>query len=105
MHPLDQFRAFQTLHLQGLAEEEIAARYFVSVSTVRQRLRLASVCNNAPISPDDKVVDHLSRRIRDIAFEVNRLLSLTLKRHSRKDNGCGLPILVGDSEVFSIDTV
>lgn len=43
LHPLDQFRAFQTLHLQGLGEEEIAARYFVSVSTVRQRLRLASV--------------------------------------------------------------
>lgn len=43
LHPLDQFRAFQTLHLQGLGEEEIAARYFVSMSTVRQRLRLASV--------------------------------------------------------------
>lgn len=43
LHPLDQFKAFQTLHLQGLGEEEIAARYFVSVSTVRQRLRLASV--------------------------------------------------------------
>ncbi|TPN81151.1 ParB/RepB/Spo0J family partition protein [Mesorhizobium sp. CU2] len=43
LHPLDQFRAFQTLYLQGLGEEEIAARYFVSLSTVRQRLRLASV--------------------------------------------------------------
>jgi ParB family chromosome partitioning protein len=43
LHPLDQFRAFQSLHLQGLGEEEIAARYFISVSTVRQRLRLASV--------------------------------------------------------------
>lgn len=43
LHPLDQFRGFQTLHLQGLGEEEIAARYFVPVSTVRQRLRLASV--------------------------------------------------------------
>jgi ParB family chromosome partitioning protein len=43
LHPLDQFRAFQTLHLQGLREEDIAARFFVSVSTVRQRLRLASV--------------------------------------------------------------
>ena len=43
LHPLDQFRAFQTLQLQGLGEDEIAARYFVSVSTVRQRLRLASV--------------------------------------------------------------
>ncbi|MBY5412798.1 ParB/RepB/Spo0J family partition protein [Rhizobium leguminosarum] len=43
LHPLDQFRAFQTLREQGLGEEEIAARFFVSVTTVRQRLRLASV--------------------------------------------------------------
>ncbi|EJZ19877.1 ParB/RepB/Spo0J family partition protein [Rhizobium sp. Pop5] len=43
LHPLDQFRAFQTLREQGLSEEEIAARFFVSVATVRQRLRLASV--------------------------------------------------------------
>ncbi|MBB3649723.1 ParB family chromosome partitioning protein [Rhizobium sp. BK619] len=43
LHPLDQFRAFQTLREQGLDEEEIAARFFVSVATVRQRLRLASV--------------------------------------------------------------
>ncbi|MCW8281715.1 ParB/RepB/Spo0J family partition protein [Agrobacterium sp. InxBP2] len=43
LHPLDQFRAFQTLRDQGLGEEEIAARFFVSVTTVKQRLRLASV--------------------------------------------------------------
>ncbi|MBB2792166.1 UNVERIFIED_ORG: ParB family chromosome partitioning protein [Rhizobium pisi] len=43
LHPLDQFRAFQALREQGLGEEEIAARFFVSVATVRQRLRLASV--------------------------------------------------------------
>ncbi|AGS25096.1 ParB/RepB/Spo0J family partition protein [Rhizobium etli] len=43
LHPLDQFRAFQTLCEQGLGEEEIAARFFVSVATVKQRLRLASV--------------------------------------------------------------
>ncbi|MDR9764149.1 ParB/RepB/Spo0J family partition protein [Rhizobium redzepovicii] len=43
LHPLDQFRAFQTLREQGLDEEEIAARFFVSVATVRQRLRLTSV--------------------------------------------------------------
>ena len=43
LHPLDQFRAFQTLRDQGLDEEEIAARFFVSPATVRQRLRLASV--------------------------------------------------------------
>ncbi len=43
LHPLDQFRAFQTLREQGLGEEEIAARFFVAVATVKQRLRLASV--------------------------------------------------------------
>jgi len=43
LHPLDQFRAFQTLRLQGLCEEDIAARSFVSPSVVKQRLKLASV--------------------------------------------------------------
>ncbi len=43
LHPLDQFRAFQSLREQRLGEEEIAARFFVSVATVKQRLRLASV--------------------------------------------------------------
>ncbi|MBA3448355.1 MAG: ParB N-terminal domain-containing protein [Pseudaminobacter sp.] len=43
LHPLDQFRAFQTLRDQGLDEEEIAARFFVGVAIVKQRLRLASV--------------------------------------------------------------
>jgi ParB family chromosome partitioning protein len=43
LHPLDQFRAFQTLREQGLGEEEIAARFLMSVATVKQRLRLASV--------------------------------------------------------------
>lgn len=43
LHPLDQFRAFRTLREQGLSEEEIAARFFVSVNIVKQRLKLASV--------------------------------------------------------------
>jgi ParB family chromosome partitioning protein len=43
LHPLDQFRAFQTLREQGRSEEEIAAIFFVSVHVVKQRLRLASV--------------------------------------------------------------
>lgn len=43
LHPLDQFRAFEALRGQGMDEEEIAARFFVSAATVRQRLRLASV--------------------------------------------------------------
>ncbi|WP_192179956.1 ParB/RepB/Spo0J family partition protein [Mesorhizobium amorphae] len=43
LHPLDQFRAFKKLSDQGLDHEEIAARFFVSSATVKQRLRLASV--------------------------------------------------------------
>lgn len=43
LHPLDQFRAFQALRERGQPEEEIAAAFFVPVSVVRQRLKLASV--------------------------------------------------------------
>ncbi len=44
LHPLDQFRAFQTLRVEkGQSEEEIAAAFFVSVHVVKQRLRLAAV--------------------------------------------------------------
>ena len=43
LHPLDQFRAFQALREKGLGEEEIAARFFVALTVVKQRLRLAAV--------------------------------------------------------------
>ena len=43
LHPLDQFRAFQSLRQKGLSEEEIAARFFVSATVVKQRLKLAAV--------------------------------------------------------------
>jgi ParB family chromosome partitioning protein len=43
LHPLDQFRAFQTLREKGQSEEEIAAAFFISVAVVKQRLRLAAV--------------------------------------------------------------
>jgi len=43
LHPLDQFRAFQALRDKGLGEEEIAARFFVTLTVVKQRLRLAAV--------------------------------------------------------------
>ena len=43
LHPLDQFCAFQTLRDQGLGEEEIAARFFVTPQIVKQRLKLVSV--------------------------------------------------------------
>jgi ParB family chromosome partitioning protein len=43
LHPLDQFRAFLALREKGQSEEDIAAAFFVPVSIVKQRLRLASV--------------------------------------------------------------
>lgn len=43
LHPLDQYRAFQALRDRGLEEEDIAARQFVSVNVVKQRLKLAAV--------------------------------------------------------------
>src|SRR6266852_9839061 len=43
LHPLDQFRAFQTLREKGRIEEDIAARFFVSATVVKQRLKLAAV--------------------------------------------------------------
>lgn len=46
LHPLDQFRAFQTLRNLGMSEEDIAARHFVAPAIVKQRLRLASVSPN-----------------------------------------------------------
>lgn len=43
LHPLDQFRAFQSLREKGIGEEEIAARFFLSPTVVKQRLKLAAV--------------------------------------------------------------
>jgi ParB family chromosome partitioning protein len=43
LHPLDQFRAFHDMLTKGMTEEEIAAAFFVPVSVVKQRLRLATV--------------------------------------------------------------
>ncbi len=43
LHPLDQFRAFQSMREKGMTEEAIAAAFFVGVNVVKQRLRLAAV--------------------------------------------------------------
>lgn len=42
LHPIDQFKAFQTLQSRGLSEDDIAAAYNVTPAVVRQRLRLAA---------------------------------------------------------------
>jgi ParB family transcriptional regulator, chromosome partitioning protein len=43
LHPADQFEAFRRLELSGLGAAEIAARFGVSLRTVRQRLALGAV--------------------------------------------------------------
>ncbi|WP_276947310.1 ParB/RepB/Spo0J family partition protein [Haematobacter massiliensis] len=43
LHPLDQFRAFQSMREKGMTEETIAAAFFVDAKVVKQRLRLVSV--------------------------------------------------------------
>ncbi|MGL4441743.1 MAG: ParB/RepB/Spo0J family partition protein [Bosea sp. (in: a-proteobacteria)] len=43
LHPLDQYRAFMALREKGQTEEAIAASFFLPVTVVRQRLKLASV--------------------------------------------------------------
>ena len=43
LHPADQFDAFSKLHGQGLGIEDIAARFGIAPTTVRQRLKLAVV--------------------------------------------------------------
>jgi ParB family chromosome partitioning protein len=43
LHPLDQFRAMQTLVEQGSDIDAVAAHFMTTPAVVRQRLRLASV--------------------------------------------------------------
>jgi ParB family transcriptional regulator, chromosome partitioning protein len=43
MHPADQFDAFRSLVDKGIGVEEVAARFGVTPTTVRQRLKLAHV--------------------------------------------------------------
>lgn len=67
LHPLDQFRAFQAMREKGQTEEEIAAAFFVSVSVVKQRLRLAAVSPKLldVYAEDEMTLDQL------MAFTVN----------------------------------
>jgi ParB family chromosome partitioning protein len=74
LHPLDQFRAFQALKDKGLDDEDIAARQFVSVNVVKQRLKLASV------SP--KLLDLYA----DDAMTYEQLMAFTVSHdHARQE--------------------
>ncbi|MCF6126575.1 ParB/RepB/Spo0J family partition protein [Mesorhizobium sp. M7A.F.Ca.CA.001.07.2.1] len=43
LHPLDAYRAFKDMRDKGMSEEEIAAAFFISVTIVKQRLKLTAV--------------------------------------------------------------
>jgi ParB family chromosome partitioning protein len=105
LHPLDQFRAFLTLREKGSSEEEIAAAFFVSVSVVKQRLRLASVSPALldvyaedgmtldqlmafTVSPDherqEQVWEAIQRSYNKEAYQIRRLLTEDVVRASDK---------------------
>src|SRR6202040_1585225 len=74
LHPLDQFRAFQTLREKGLSEEEIAARFFVTPSVVKQRLKLAAV--------SDKLLDVYA----EDGMTLEQLMAFTVTNdHARQE--------------------
>jgi ParB family transcriptional regulator, chromosome partitioning protein len=103
LHPLDQFRAFQTLRDAGLSEEDIAARHFVTPAIVKQRLRLASVSPKLhdvyaedgmtleqlmafSVTVDharqEQVWDHVSRSGYDEPYQIRRMLTENTVRAS-----------------------
>lgn len=103
LHPLDEFRGMMALREQGLDEEEIAARFHISVATVKQRLRLASVSPRLlefyandemklgqvmafSITNDhvrqEQVWDTISRSHNQDAYYIRRLLTETAVRAS-----------------------
>jgi len=105
LHPLDQFRAFQTLRNLGMSEEDIAARHFVSPAIVKQRLRLASVSPNLldvyaedgmtleqlmafTVSSDharqEQVWENVSKSGYDEPYQIRRMLTESTVRASDK---------------------
>ncbi len=105
LHPLDQFRAFKALSDQGLTNTEIAARFFVSLTHVAQRLKLARLSPKLldlyehdeikldqleafAISEDharqEQVWDALSRSYNREARYIRRLLTETAVRANER---------------------
>ena len=105
LHPLDQFRAFQSLRDGGMSEEEIAARHFVTPAIVKQRLRLASVSTKlhgvyaddgmtleqlmafsvtADQARQEQVWDNVSRSQLDQPYQIRRIC----RRSPRSLTGC-----------------
>src|SRR5579863_8819742 len=112
LHPLDQFRAFQSLRDGGMSEEEIAARHFVTLAIVKQRLRLASVSPKlhdvyaedgmtleqlmafsvtADQARQEQVWDSVSRSQLDEPYQIRRMLTEnTVRASDRRAQFIGL---------------
>ena len=74
LHPLDQFRAFKALRDQGATDEAIAARFFVTPTVVKQRLRLAAV--------SEKLLDIYA----EDGMTLEQLMAFTVTRdHARQE--------------------
>jgi ParB family chromosome partitioning protein len=105
LHPLDQFRAFQAMRDKGMTEEAIAAAFFVSVTVVKQRLRLTSVSPTLleiyaddgmtleqlmafTVSPDharqEQVWDAVKDSWQKEPYQIRRMLTETAVRASDK---------------------
>lgn len=112
LHPLDQFRAFQSLRDSGMSEEDIAARHFVNPAVVKQRLRLASVSPKlhevyaedgmtleqlmafsvtADHARQEQVWENVSRSGYDEPYQIRRLLTEnTVRASDRRARFVGL---------------
>ncbi|WP_316228024.1 ParB/RepB/Spo0J family partition protein [Bradyrhizobium sp. SZCCHNR3015] len=112
LHPLDQFRAFQSLRDSGMNEEDIAARHFVNPAVVKQRLRLASVSPKlhevyaedgmtleqlmafsvtADQARQEQVWENVSRSGYDEPYQIRRLLTEnTVRASDRRARFVGL---------------
>jgi ParB family chromosome partitioning protein len=112
LHPLDQFRAFQSLRDGGMSEEDIAARHFVTPAIVKQRLRLASVSPKlhevyaddgmileqlmafsvtADQARQEQVWDNVSRSQLDEPYQIRRMLTeSTVRASDRRAQFIGL---------------
>src|SRR5258705_11751285 len=125
LHPLDQFRAFQTLSDTGLSEEDIAARHFVSPAIVKQRLRLASVSPKlhevyaedgmtleqlmafavtADHARQEQVWENVNRSNCDEPYQIRRMLTEnTVRASDRRAQFIGLDVYEQDGGIVMRD--
>jgi len=76
MHPADQFEAFRALYERGKGVEDIAARFGVAVTTVKQRLKLACV---SPV---------VMAAYRDEAMDLDQLMAFTVSDDHTAQETC-----------------